>query len=217
MAGPADHRYPIAPVPAVLLSRRWHGTLDTITDSERRGLRPIGTTVREVAGRTGELLTELLTLPGVRIFQGVCPPAGGMPGIPHVISAGHMVVLVESVAWPPGRYATAAAGRIHCDGVYIGQSVRPLITLARYWRQAMPPGHRVGAVIVVHPVAEGDLTLPARARPDLRWACAGDAVREISAYLPRGRQPVSMAAIAVLAAATGREGGQANDSSACGR
>ncbi|HET9894561.1 MAG TPA: hypothetical protein VFQ44_06460 [Streptosporangiaceae bacterium] len=35
---------------------RSHGNLDSVTDSERRALRSIGTTAREVAVRTGDLL-----------------------------------------------------------------------------------------------------------------------------------------------------------------
>ena len=59
----------------------------------------------------------------------------------------------------PGRYAATPAGLIHCDGVYIGQSVRPLIVAVRHWRQALPRGHRVSALVVVHPTAEGELAI----------------------------------------------------------
>jgi hypothetical protein len=122
-----------------------------------------------------------------------------------VVSAGRTVVLVESVAWPPGRYAATAAGQIHCDGVYTGQSVRPLITAVRQWREALPRGHRVRALVVVHPTAGGELALPAPASSDLGWARAGNAVHDIQAHLPRGRQPVSVSAIAALVAATTEE------------
>src|SRR5215470_11068945 len=104
--------------------------------------------MRSSSGRpAGALLTDLFALPGVRIFQGVRPAAADLPRIPHVISAGHRLVLVESVAWPPGRYAATAAGQIHCDGVYTGQSVLPLLTAVRHWRQALPRGHRVSALV----------------------------------------------------------------------
>ena len=212
MAGHADRRSSIAPVPAAVLSRRCHGSLDTITDSERRGLRPIGITAHEVAVRTGALLMDLFTLPGVWIFQGYARRPGDVPRIPHVVSAGHVLVLVESVAWPPGRYATTATGQVHCDGVYIGQSVWPLITTVRHWRQALPRGHRVHALVVVHPIADGDLALPAPDRPELGWAAASDAFHDLRACLPRGRRPASATAIAVLAAATtGEQSEQAGD------
>jgi hypothetical protein len=219
MARQADRRSSIAPVPAAVLSRRCHGSLDAITDSERRGLRPIGITAHEVAVRTGALLVDLFTLPGVWIFQGVRLAAGDVPRIPHVVSAGHVLVLVESVAWPPGRYATTATGQVHCDGVYIGQSVWPLITAVRHWRQALPRGHRVHAMVVVHPIADGDLALPAPDRPELGWAAASDAFHDLRACLPRGR-PASATAIAVLAAATtGEQPGQAghHEPSPCDR
>lgn len=217
MARRADRRLPIAAVPEAVLSRRCHGSLDAITDSERRGLRPIGTTAREVAARTGTLLMELFALPGVRIFQGVRPAAGDVPPISHAVSSGHMLVLVESVAWPPGRYATTAAGRVHCDGVYIGQSVWPLVTAVRHWQQALPPGHRVHALVVVHPIAAGDLALPVSDRPELGWAAACDAVHDLRACLPRGRRRASATAIAVLAAATTREQAGDHEPSACDR
>jgi hypothetical protein len=183
-------------------ARRWHGSLDTITDSERRGLRPIETTAREVAARTGALLGELPAGPGVRIFQGVRPTAAeDLPRIPHAISAGRQLVLVESVAWPPGRYHQEADGRIHCDGTYIGQSVLPLVNAVRYWRDALPRGHRVGALVVVYPTAEGDLALPATVAEELAWTRGCDALRTLRARLPRGR-PASARALAVLVAAT---------------
>jgi len=209
MARHAERRPSISAVPAAIQSRRCHGSLDAITDSERRGLRPIGITAREVAGRTGTLLMDLFALPGVQIFQGVRPSAGDVPPISHAVSAGRMLVLVESVAWPPGRYATTAAGQIHCDGVYIGQSVRPLITAVRHWQQALPVGHLVHALVVVHPIAAGDLALPVPDQPELNWAAACDAVHNLRAWLPRGRRPASATAIAVLAAAT--TGQQAGD------
>ena len=86
--------------PATVAPGRWYGSLDTVTDSERRGLRPIGMTAREVAARTGVLLRAL---PGALVFQGVRPAAEELPRIPHAISAGRRLILVESVAWPAGQ------------------------------------------------------------------------------------------------------------------
>ncbi|SRR6266571_9285150 len=192
--------------PGVATTGCWHGSLDTITDSERRALRPIGTTAHEVAVRTGVLLGALPAGPGVRIFQGV-RPAGteDLPRIPHAVNAGRQLILVESVAWPPGRYHAGTGGRIHCDGTYIGQSVLPLVNAVRYWREALPRGHRVSALVVVHPTAEGDLALPAAMAEELAWTRAGDAVRDIRARLPRGRPAASTRAVAALVAATAGE------------
>jgi hypothetical protein len=105
-----------ASVPPPLLDRRCHGTLEIITDSQRRSLRPIAATAQQVAALTGELLADLIAIPCVRIFRGVHPAVPGQPLIPHAISAGRELVLVESVAWPSGRYETTANGAIHCDG-----------------------------------------------------------------------------------------------------
>ena len=157
MAEPADS---LATDPSEPPSPRWHGTLDMIIDSERRALRPIGTSAHEVAARTGSLLAALLVAPNVRVFQGVHPEAGGIPPIAHAISAGHRVMLIESVAWPPGTYHTAPEGRIHCDGVYIGQSVRPLLAAVCHWRRSLSPGHEISALVVVHPTGLGELALP---------------------------------------------------------
>jgi hypothetical protein len=209
MTASADRRIADQIRPATARPGRCHGSLDVITDSERRGLRSIGTTAREVATRTGALLNDLLALPGVRIFQGVRPDAAqDMPRIPHAVSAGRQLILVESVAWPPGQYAARAAGRIHCDGTYIGQSVRPLINAVRHWRQTLPRGHRVSALVVVYPTTAGHLTLPAPATRDLAWTSADDAVRAIHARLPRGQPAVSMKAVAALFAATAPEESQ---------
>jgi hypothetical protein len=148
------------------------------------------------------MLGELPAGPGVRIFQGVRPAAAeDLPRIPHAISARRQLILVESVAWPPGRYQARAYGRIHCDGTYIGQSVLPLVNAVRYWRDALPRGHRVGALVVVHPTVEGDLALPATVAEELAWTRACDAVRTLRGRLPGGR-PASARAVAVLVAAT---------------
>jgi hypothetical protein len=186
-------------------SARCHGRLGTIIDSERRALRPIGSSAQEVAERTGELLRDLFTLPTVHIFQGVRPTAADTPRIAHVIIAGRQVVLVESVAWPPGRYDAAGSGRIYCDGTYIGQSVRPLMDAVRYWRATLPPGHWVSALVVVHPIAAGDLALPASTTRGLAWARADDAVHDIRARLSRVRQAISIKAVAALVAATAED------------
>jgi len=196
--GPAE---PGRAGPAARPPRRCHGSLDAITDSERRALRPITITAHDVAVRTGALLAELLTLPGVRIFQGVRSAVADLPRIPHAISIGRQVLLVESVAWPAGRYATTPAGRIHCDGLYIGQSVRPLLAAIWLWREALPRGHLVSALVIVHPSADGEITLPAAAGPDVAWARAADAMRYIREQLPPGQPPVSIGAVAALAAA----------------
>jgi hypothetical protein len=122
-----------------------------------------------------------------------------------VIIAGRQVVLVESVAWPPGRYDAHATGRIYCDGTYIGQSVRPLMDAVRYWRATLPPGHWVSALVVVHSTAAGDLALPASTTRGLAWARADDAVHDIRARLSRVRQAISMKAVAALVAATAED------------
>ena len=191
-----------AVVPPPLLEQRYHGRLETITDSERRSLRPIAATAYEVAARTGELLADLLAIPSVRIFHGVRPEGAELPPIPHAISAGRQLVFVESVAWPPGRYETAENGRIHCDGTYIGQSVRLLIATVDHWRKILPKSHHVSAVIVVHAAAEGDITLPAAAPGDLIWLHADDAIRDIREHILSGRQALSRNLLAALITAT---------------
>lgn len=185
-----------------LLAPRSHGSLDAITDSERRPLRSIGATAREVAARTSDLLIELLSLPSVRIFQGVRHAAVDAPRIGHAVNAGSRLVLVESVAWLPGQYAVTANDQIHCDGVYIGQSAGPLLAAARYWRAVLPRGHRVRAIVVVYPAASGELLLPASSGRGPGWALASEAVRDIRACLPAGRPVVSVPAVAALVAAT---------------
>jgi hypothetical protein len=162
-------------------------------------------TMQDAAARTGILLAGLLTLPGVRIFQGVRSAAADQPRVPHAISVGRLVILVESVAWPAGRYSITPAGRVHCDGIYIGQSARPLLAAVRCWLEALPHGHWVSALVVVHPSGEGDLTLPDPVGNDLDWACPGEAVCRIREQFPSGVQPISIRAIAALVAAAAAE------------
>jgi hypothetical protein len=193
-----------AAVPPPLLERRYHGRLEVITDSERRSLRPIAATAYEVAARTGELLADLIAIPSVRIFHGVRPVGADLPLIPHAISAGRQLVLIESVAWPPGCYETTADGKVHCDGTYIGQSVRPFIAAVQHWRKIAPKRHHVSAVIVVHTSTEGDIRLPVATSGDLVWVHAEDAFRDIQQRLLCGRQNVSRHLVAALILATAR-------------
>ena len=208
MTTPADHRPagPAAPV-ASPFARRSHGNLDEVTDSERRALRPIGTTAHEIALLTARLLSELFAFPSVRIFHGIRPAEASQPRIPHAINAGNQLILVDSVAWPPGEYTTALTGQIYCDNRYIGQSVLPMITAVQHWRVLLPTDHRVIGMVIVHPTPDRTLAPapPAPTSADLFWARSHEAVRDLSSRLPPGRQPVSLPAMSALVAATSEE------------
>lgn len=181
---------------------RSHGSLDTIVDSERRALRPIGTTAYDVARRTGDLLAGLVDRPAVQVFHGLATAGADLPPIPHAVCAGRRLLLIESVAWPPGRYETTTNGRVYCDGTYIGQSVRPLLAAVSHWRTVLPISHRVSAVIVVHPATDGDVALLVATPDDLTWVLAGDAVHDIGRLIAQRDRPVSRRAYAALLAAT---------------
>jgi hypothetical protein len=193
-----------AAIPPDLLERRYHGTLDAVTDSEQRPLRPIGMTAGEVAARTELLLDALVTIPSVRIFRGV--RAGGVRAevTTHAVAAGRSLILVESVAWPAGHYRVGGDGRVFCDDVYIGQTVAPLLAAARHWRRALPRWHRVSAMVVVHPVGGVDGVLPTSSRSDLVWTPAGAAVGEIRRRI-RARAGISRPTLASLIAAAPAE------------
>jgi hypothetical protein len=209
MTTPTD-RWPsgLALPAAPLHTWRSHGNLDEVIDSERRALRPIGTTTHEIALLTSKLLGELLKLPSVRIFHGIRLDEANRPCIPHAIIAGRQLILVDSVAWPPGEYATMPTGQIYCDGRYIGQSVLPMINAVRFWRGFLPTGHQVTGLIVIHPTPDAGPapTPPAPTSADLFWSRADEAVRDLGGRLPPGQQPVSLQALNALVAATSEEG-----------
>ena len=194
-----------AMVPAALLARRFHGSLRAVTDSERRALRPIGASTRDVAARTGALLARLTVDPGVQIFRGLRAHGAGTPAIPHAVSAGRRLLLVESVAWPTGRYHVGPDGGVFCDGTYIGQSVGPLVASVRHWRRRLPAAHRVSAVVVVHPATDGTVVLPRPMprplRDDVAFTLAREAADHIGGCLTP-HQTTSLAVIAELVAAT---------------
>ena len=164
-----------------MINRRY-GSLEGLTDSERRPLRPIGSSAREVAARTGRLLSTLRATPGVRVCAGFRIAAGHQP-IGFAVIAGTQIVLVESVAWPRGTYSTAPDGRVLCDGIYIGQSVRPLVTAVRRLRRTRTHRNWVSAVIVVHPYGPGPVALPETAPAALTWLRPGDAAEHIGRFL----------------------------------
>jgi hypothetical protein len=201
---------PPAAVPPSLLEQRCHGNLDAITDSDRRALRPIASSAHEVAASTGALLAELIDIPGVRIFHGVRTEGADLPPIPHAISAGRRLVLIESVAWPPGNYETRANDRIYCDGIYIGQSVSQFIETAELWKKILPDRHQVTAMIVVH-CCGGDIRLPAASAEPLAWARAEDAAAAIRRHLPSSVEGTSRPLLAALISATADAAGADHD------
>lgn len=174
---------------AVRMIDRSYGSLDRITDTERRPLRSIGATAHEVATRTGTLLDGLRRGSRVRMYRGVRLPGRDNPPIPYALSAGAQIVLVESVAWPPGSYATAPTGAVLCDDVYIGQSVHPLTGAVRRLRRLLPRGSRVSAVVIVHPSMAGRLSLPAADGGEVTLVHAGEAVRAVARRLARRGSP----------------------------
>ena len=181
-------------------ARHYQGSLEFITDNEHRKLRPIGVTAREVATRTTALLTEVIRLPGVQVFLGSRPAGTDLPPVSHTICAGRRLVLIESVAWPPGHYETTADGRVHCDGVYIGQSVSTLSATARTWQELLSRGHQVSSVVVVHPTSNGEVVLPQQMPAQPSWVHPGEAVGRIMRFVHGRRQTISRNTIRALAA-----------------
>ncbi|HEX5204794.1 MAG TPA: hypothetical protein VFW27_33160 [Actinoplanes sp.] len=149
------------------MTHRLYGSIDRLTDSEQRPVRPIGMSVQEVAARTRDLLARLGEAPGVQVFAGL-RLRPDVPPIAFAVSAGHRVVLVEPVAWPAGAYSTTPQGGVLCDGVYIGQTVHPLVGAVRHLRRRL---HKrdVAAVVVVHPSGVGTPALPLTSPAGLSW------------------------------------------------
>jgi hypothetical protein len=186
-----------AKVPAPLLRQRRYGDLASLADDDSRPLRPVGVTVADLVGRTDALLGPLTARPGVRLFEGVRLPGGHRPVASHAVSAGRLLVLVESVAWPPGHYRTDATGRVRCDGQYIGQTVGSLSRAVRSLRTALPRNHQVIALIVVYRLADGFYELPA-GTPDVRWTLADDLLDDLHNHLSPHLSTVSRHTIAAL-------------------
>jgi hypothetical protein len=189
-----------AQVPAALLDQRRYGdlTADPAADTPAgtRSLRPIAVTAAEVAARTDRLLGELTANPSVRIFRAV-RAAGSPTPVTHAVSAGRLLILVESVAWPPGRYQMDATGRVRCDGRYIGQSTSALVAAVHGVRRRLPRTHRVSALVVVHRTDTGGYALPPPTR-DLSWTLADESVRELGDRLDRQPRAVSRHTVGTL-------------------
>lgn len=183
--------------PMWLLRQRRYGDLSAVSADDGRPLRPIGLAIGDVAARTDALLATLTTIPSVRIFQGVWPEGEPRPVAMHAVSAGKLVVLIESVAWPPGRYRMDATGQVRCDGQYIGQSTHALNAAARNCKLLLPRFHQVSALVVVHRTGAGDYDLPAPAR-DLAWVLADQLPDELATRLTRYASTVSRHTVAVL-------------------
>jgi hypothetical protein len=137
----------------------------------------------------------------VRIFHGVRVPGANTPLVAHAVAAGRTLILVESVAWPSGHYRTDESGRISCDGLYIGQSVSGLQQAVRHWRSTLPRGHRVSAMVVVHPAGDGAPSLPVNAGSDLAFVGADTVLSDLGQRVQHSRN-ISNHSMAALIAAT---------------
>lgn len=184
-------------VPARLLRQRRHGDLTAATDDQNRPLRPVGWSVVDVVTRTDALLGPLTTLPGVQIFEGVRLPGAARLAASHAVSAGRLVVLIESVAWPPGRYRIDATGRIRCDGQYIGQTVRSLSAAVRAYRGLLPRSHQVRALVAVYRFTDDEYILPS-GTPEVHWVLADHLYRDLKELLAPHLSTMSRHTIAAL-------------------
>ncbi|MEV6527246.1 hypothetical protein AB0M43_35485 [Longispora sp. NPDC051575] len=191
-----------AAVEPTVFTRRRHGTLSGIVDSDRRQLRPIGASIAEVAVRTDILLESLLRDPRVRLFRGLRTSLDEPP-VTHALVAGRSLTLIESVAWPPGAYLMDPDGRIRCEDAPIGQSVEPLRATVRRLRRELPRGHRVAAMVVVHRTGPGGQQLPLDLQSEVTFTGADEAVSAILGGLPRGGR-ADWRTLTGLVAATGR-------------
>jgi hypothetical protein len=181
-----------------VIARRYHGRRAGQTSaSEPSALRPVGITATEVATRTGELLAALLDVPSVRIFSGIGPISADAVSVSHAVAAGRTLVLVESVAWPAGRYDLDAQRRVVSDGTWIGQSAEPLARTVAAWRAVLPRTHRVSGLIVVHTSGGGAVELAPRRFADVAMVDAAGFRPEIRSALP-ARPSVSRHSMAAL-------------------
>ena len=147
---------------------------------------------------TDRILVGLIAIPGLRIFRGVRTASLNQPLIPHAVVAGRRLLLIESVAWPPGRYELLADGRICCDGTYIGQSSAPFLAAVRQWRTTVPQDHKVSGMIIMHGGAGADISPLAAADRALAWVRAENAVLEVRRRLAQGPEMISASLLEVL-------------------
>lgn len=192
-------------VPAPLLRQRRYGDLAGFADDDSRPLRPVCVSLTEVLARTDAMLSPFTAFASVRIFQGVRVPGAARPLASYAVSAGRLLVLIESVAWPPGRYQTDASGRVRCNDQYIGQTVRALCRATRACRTLLPRSHQVCALVVVHRTSDGGYLLPADTGR-LRWVLADDLPRDLHALLSPHLSSVSRHTIAALVGEPSRPG-----------
>jgi hypothetical protein len=170
-------------------------------------LRSVGPGATTVAARTGAALTTLRSEPGVHLVHGVRTAGARASPVVHAVLAGRLVVLVTGVVWPAGDYRVDPDGCVHCDGVYIGQSVQPLRDAVRIWSERLPGRHKVGAMVVVHPDGPGGYTLPGSIWRDLDWSLADSAVDRLRSRFASSPGAASGRALDALTAATDGHGG----------
>lgn len=176
--------------------RRTYGDLSA-ADDDHRALRPVGAGCLEVAARTDGTLAALTEIPSVRIFRGIRPTGARRSVAAHAVSAGRLLILVESVAWPPGTYTLDTLGGVHCGEHPIGQSAQPLTAAVRALRVVLPVDHRVSAVVTVRRSGPGAYQLPADTRL-VSWVFAEELGGFLYSRLRKYPRTVSRHTIAAL-------------------
>jgi hypothetical protein len=187
-----------AQAPLRVAEQRRHGELPSAATHGRGSLRSVGAGGAAVAARTDTQLGALTVLPGVRIFRGIRASHPFRVIATHAVSAGRVVVLVESVAWPPGDYRVDPDGQVWCDGLPTGQTTVGLQAAVAACRRRLPRDHLVRALICVHRTAAAGYLLPAPGRT-VSWTFAEDLVETLMPHLAPYAAAVSRHVVAALA------------------
>lgn len=185
-----------APLPVA--EHRRHGELPPATAGGNRSLRSVGADGAALAVRTDTQLGGLTVLPGVRIFRGIRAGDPARVVATHAVSAGPVVVLVESVAWPPGNYGLDRGGQVICDGVPTGQATTGLERAVARCQALLPRDHQVRAVVSVHRTGSSDYLLPSPGRT-VSWTFAEDLVETLMPHLAPYAAAVSRHVVAAFA------------------
>lgn len=186
-----------ARAPLRVAEQRRHGELPPAATRGSGSLRSIGAGGGGVAARTDTQLGALTVLPGVRIFRGIRAGHPSRVVATHAVSAGRVVVLVESVAWPPGNYRADPDGRIWCDGMPTGQVTAGLQAAVAACRARLPRDHLVRALVCVHRTTPAGYLLPAPGRT-ISWTFAEDLVETLMPHLAPYAAAVSRHVVAAL-------------------
>lgn len=106
---------------------------------------------------TGDVLEELLVIPGVRVIHGLKFPGSEKADVDHAVVYGRKIAFIDSKMWKPGKYSWNNRGEIVKDTGYRDlETITHFPTAVHKYANLLPEAE-VGGFMLIHPNQHGSI------------------------------------------------------------